>query len=100
MKYLGSTSGTGMLLCDGVAYADATYEIEGFMRIKGQMSGTGEIGLEPGLATGAIAHKDLQLRIADGQVIDLAVADTKKRTPNRILVDISGALPASGAWRN
>lgn len=98
MKYLGSISGTGMLLCDGIAYADATYEIDGFMRIKGQTSGTGEIGLVTGFATEAIAHKDLQLRTADGRVLDLAVANTKTRIPNRISVDISAGLPAAGDW--
>ncbi len=100
MKYLGSIAGTGVLLSDGIAYADATYELEGFMRKKGQMTGSGEIGLKSVFVKGAIARKDLQLRIADGQLLDLAIADTKTCAPDRIVVDISGSLPVKGDWRH
>ena len=100
MKYFGSITGVGELLRNGVAFAEATYELEGFVRQKGQLTGTGEIGLEPSLAKRAVARKDLQLRIASGQILDLAVADGKMPAPNLFCVDISGNLPAEGDWRH
>ncbi|MBU1176363.1 MAG: hypothetical protein KKH72_13235 [Alphaproteobacteria bacterium] len=100
MKYLGRISGNGELLKNGVVFAGAAYELEGFVRQKGRLSGTGEISLTSSLAKGAMAQKDLQLRVADGQVFDLAVADGKRPAPNLFCVDITGDLPAEGDWLN
>ncbi len=100
MKYLGSISGTGELLRDGVAFAGAAYELEGYVRQKGRLSGSGEISLTSSLEKGALTQSNLQLRVADGQVFDLAVADGKKPAPNLFCVDITGNLPSRGDWLN
>jgi hypothetical protein len=100
MKYLGSISGIGELLSNGVVFAGATYELDAFVRQKGQLSGTGEIGPTSSLEKGAMAQKNLQLRIVGGQVLNLAIADGKRPAPNLFCVDISGALPADGDWRH
>ena len=100
MKYLGSISEIGELLSNGVVFADATYELDAFVRQKGQLSGTGEIGPTSSVGKSAMAQKDLQLRIAGGQVFNLAIADGKRPAPSLFSVDISGTLPADGKWRH
>ena len=100
MKYLGSISGTGELLKNGVVVAGAAYELEGYVRQKGRLSGSGEISLTSFVGNAALTEKDLHLRVAGGQVFDLVVADGKRLAPNVYGVDITGDLPADGDWLN
>lgn len=100
MKYLGSISGTGELLRNGVVVAGAAYELEGYIRQKGRLSGSGEISLTSSIEKAALTRRDLQLRVANGQVFDLAVTDGKMLAPNLFCAEITGDLPAGGDWLN
>jgi len=100
MKYLGSISGNGVLQHDGVGIADATYELEGYVRRVGSVTGSGEIGLAAETLQNVIDTSDLQLLTSNGHLLDIKFSDKKVRSGTHIHVDVTGDLSAESDWRH
>jgi len=98
MKYLGNISGRGVLQHEGVEFADATYELEGYVQRAGSVTGSGEIGLAAAALQSVIDQPNLQLRTTNGHLLDIKFSDKKIRAGNHIHVDVSGDLPAAREW--
>jgi len=100
MKYLGSISGRGVLRHDGVGIADATYELEGYARRVGNVTGSGEIGVASSALQSVIDQPHLQLLTSNGHLLDITFSDKKIRAGGHIHVEVSGDLPAGEVWRH
>ena len=100
MKYLGNISGRGALQLDGVAIADTTYELEGYVQRKGSVTGSGEIALSSEVLQRVIDRPNLQLLTSNGHLLDINFSDKKVRAGAHIHVDVYGDLPAEDGWRH
>ncbi|PNG25002.1 hypothetical protein [Methylocella silvestris] len=99
MLYLGGLSGAGVLTYGGATAGPAEYDFDGFMTKNGQVAGSGEIRMSSEALRGAFGRKDLQLRTADGRVLNLLFSDKQLRSQgNAAHVDVAGELPPASNW--
>ncbi|MGA2485605.1 MAG: hypothetical protein ABSF49_06420 [Roseiarcus sp.] len=101
MQYLGRISGSGLLTRDGDAVARASYEFEGFLRPRGIIVSSGEIGVSPSALKAVFGRPGVQLRTDDGRLLDLRFSDKELRHADDVAqVEVTGDLPGSPAqWR-
>src|SRR5580698_5458087 len=71
MRYLGRIAGEGAILHDGEVVARASYDIEGYIGRRGALVGSGEIEIPPTVVESIFGARGLQLRRADGGLLDL-----------------------------
>jgi len=101
MQYLGRISGSGLLTRDGDAVARASYEFEGFLRPRGIIVSSGEIGVSPSALKAVFGRPGVQLRTDDGRLLDLRFSDKELRHADDVAqVEVTGDLPGSPTeWR-
>jgi hypothetical protein len=101
MQYLGRIAGSGLLTRDGETVARASYDFEGFLRPRGIVVSSGEISLAPSDLKAVFGRPGVQLRTADGRLLDLRFTDKELRQANDVAqVEVTGDLPGSPAeWR-
>jgi len=86
---------------DGKPVARASYDFEGFSRLRGAVMSSGEIILPPTDLKIVFGRPGVQLLTDDGRLLDLRFSNTELRHgDDAALVEVSGDLPASPAeWR-
>ncbi len=101
MRYLGSIAGSGTILRDGVEVARATYEFEGFLRPRGGVTCSGEIGAAPPFLHSVFGLRGLQLRTDAGRLLEIRFSDKELAASASVAqVDVTGDLPELPAeWR-
>lgn len=98
MKYLGTISGNGVLLHKGKEIAGASYELEGYVRRAGSVTGSGEIELTPAALRTVIRKSGLKLLTGNNHLLDIKFVDKKVSADTYIHVDVAGDLPVEDAW--
>lgn len=98
MKYLGRIEGEGTLTAGGVHVDTATYEIDGFLKPKIGVSGSGEIRASANALSRVFGRRDIQIVTGDGRRIDVRFSERKMAPGARVAhVELSGALPTARA---
>lgn len=96
MRYLGRITGGGVLVAGGERIGDATYDIDGFLKAKIGISGSGEIRASADAIMRVFGRRDVQIVTADGKRMDLRFSERKTAPGARVAhVEVSGALPAA-----
>jgi hypothetical protein len=101
MQYLGRIIGDGTLTANGETIDRADYEIDGFLKAKIGVSGSGEIRASADALRRVFGRRDVQIVTGDGRHIDVRFSDRKMTPGARVAhVELSGALPTARAdWR-
>jgi len=86
---------------DGKPVVRASYDFEGFSRLRGAVMSSGEIILPPAALKIVFGRLGVQLLTDDGRLLDLRFSNKELRQgDDAALVEVSGDLPASPAeWR-
>jgi hypothetical protein len=101
MRYLGSLTGDGAVICDGKTIARASYEFDGFFQPKSGITSSGEIHLEASVLKDLFSRNGIQLRTDDGRLFMLRFSEKKLRpTAETAHVDVTGELPMQQEWRH
>jgi hypothetical protein len=95
LKYLGTLNGTGQLLLDDgqTNLGDVTYQIDGYNR-GALRSDNGEIAGQAATLSRAFRAGAVCIALADGQVVDVVLADPRGGTAAEVTV--SGRFPRFG----
>lgn len=101
MQYLGRISGDGTLTAGGERVDSASYEIDGFVKAKIGVSGSGEIRASALALRQVFGRRDIQIVTVDGRRIDVRFSEKKIQPGARVAhVELSGALPTARAdWQ-
>ncbi len=101
MRYLGSLSGSGVVMCDGKAVARASYDFDGFLQPKAGVTSSGEIRLSASVLKDVFGRGDVQLRTDDGRLLALRFSEKKLlATAASAHVDVTGELPVPQDWQH
>ncbi|MER2604390.1 MAG: hypothetical protein ABTQ29_01005 [Siculibacillus sp.] len=100
MRYLGRLTGHGVVTLDGNDVARAAYDIDGFTRPPGGVTGSGEIRLDAAALQSVFGRRGVHLRTDDGRLLGLRFSEKTLRPDVDVAhVDVSGDLPATAvAW--
>jgi hypothetical protein len=99
MKYLGVLRGNGVLLAGDETMGPVAYEIEGYTLRPGEITGSGDLRMEPDDLARAFGQRGLRLRTDDGR--ELSVRFTARKLASQSSTahaDVTGDLPAAAAW--
>jgi hypothetical protein len=98
LRYLGGMSGSGVVTQNGKTITPATFDLEGYFRAVGGVTGSGEIQLPAGVLKDLFGRTDLQLLTDQGCVLDLSFSVSKLIPTGDVAhVDVTGAM-APGDW--
>ncbi len=101
MRYLGSFSGNGIVMCDGKAVARASYDFDGFLQPKAGVTSCGEIRLASSVLKEVFGRRDVQLRTDDGRLFGLRFSEKKLlAAADSAHVDVTGELPVPQDWQH
>lgn len=101
MRYLGSLSGSGIVICDGKEVGRAAYDFDGFLQPKIGITSSGEIRVEAGILQSVFGRNDIQLRTDDGRVFALRFSEKKLlAAAESAHVEVTGELPVQQDWRH
>ena len=99
MRYLGGTSGHGVLQSKGEDIAQTFYDFDSFFQKPAGITSCGEIRMPITILEGVFGRKDLQLLTEDGRLLDLKFSEKALPPSSDVVhVDVTGNLPA--AWYN
>lgn len=77
MRYLGGTTGGGMLKCAGTDIGRASYDFDSYAQKSGEITRSGEIRLAKGALAGIFGRSDVELLTDDGQLLRLRFSERK-----------------------
>lgn len=100
MKYLGSISGRGVIQHDGVAIAEATYELEGYVQQVGGVTGSGEIGLNQVELQAVLEQSEVHLLTSENHLLKIRFSDKKIRAGAYVHVSVTGDRLAKEEWQH
>ena len=96
MRHLGKLSGGGTLKCDGQEVARASYDFDGFLRGRFDVTCSGEIRLAAEALKRVFARRGVQLLTDDGRLLDLRFSARGPQSATDVAyVDVSGELPTT-----
>lgn len=97
MRYLGGMSGNGILICGGKEVSRAFYDFDGYLVRSHDVISCGEVRLGASALRKVFGRDDVQIRTADGRLLNLRFSEKKLEESHAAHVDVCGELPA--AWR-
>ncbi len=102
MHYLGRISGYGVLQCNCVHIARASYDFDGFVTKSLAVTCCGEIQLSAAILGNLFGRRDVQLLTDDGRLLDLRFSEKALLSASDVAhVDVTGELPFTPeSWRN
>jgi len=101
MLYLGGLRGSGILKCGDQKVTRVDYEFDGFLTRPGQVAGSGEIRMSPGVLRKVFGRKVLQLLTDDGRTLTLRFSEKQLQPKSDVAhVDVDGDLPLASEWRH
>ncbi|MFA5120027.1 hypothetical protein [Zavarzinia sp.] len=77
MRYLGGTTGSGILKCAGADVVRATYDFDSYAQKSGEITRCGEIRLPSAALAGLFGRPDVELLTDDGQLLQLKFSERK-----------------------
>jgi len=77
MRYLGGSSGCGLIKCNGEEIARASYDFDNYFKKPDGVMTSGEIRLSPAILETVFGCKDVHLLTDDGRLLDLRFSEKK-----------------------
>ncbi len=77
IRYLGGSSGSGVLKCNGEQIARASYDFESYSKKPAGVASSGEIRLSATALESVFGCDGLQLLTDDGRLLDLKFSEKK-----------------------
>jgi len=77
MRYLGGTTGSGILKCAGTDVIRATYDFDSFAHKSGDVMRSGEIRLPSAALERIFGRSDVDLLTDEGQLLHLKFSERK-----------------------
>ncbi len=93
LRYLGGSSGSGVLKRPGAQVARAAYDFETYSKKPAGVASSGEIRLSATALESVFGCDGLQLLTDDGRLLNLAFAEKKLPADSEVAyVDVTGEL--------